>query len=104
MEAGEKIRKTAAHQARAIDGILEADGRDDAQMRHVVAGEVRREALRIARPEHQHAIQVVTAAQRYQCQTGEAARLRYHLQVLHIAERTEPGPVEFHQLRRQWQQ
>ena len=46
--AGEEIGDAAAHQARAIHRVFQADGDDDAQVREEIRGQVAGEAIRIA--------------------------------------------------------
>ena len=64
--AGEEIRDAAAHQARAIDRVFQADRDDHAQVREEIRRQVAGEALRIAAAESHDADGAVVARQRDQ--------------------------------------
>ena len=70
--AGEEVREPAAHQARAIDRVLDRERSDDAEMREEIGRKVPREALLVGAAEIEAALQPVLAPQRNQRDAANA--------------------------------
>jgi hypothetical protein len=98
MKAGQEVREATAHEPRAVDGILDANGGDHTEMREEIAGEICREAARVGAEEYQHAVELLLAVER---DDGEAAAARDTGQeqlVIGEPERSEPGSLEVRRL------
>ena len=99
VEAGEEVGQPAAHQARAVHRVLDADGGDHAQVREEVARQLAREAERIQAREHQHPVELLVAAQRDERQAPGRVPPWHQQLVVGLAEGPEPGALQVRELR-----
>src|SRR5205085_2449171 len=72
VKAGEKIGEAAAQQPRAVDRVLDAERRDEPEVRQEIARQLLRETQRIAAREHQHPVERLVTPQRDQRETAGA--------------------------------
>src|SRR6202042_3672502 len=94
VEAGEEVSESAAQQARAVNGVLDADRRHQSQVREEVARQILAETERIAAGEYQHALQLLVAAQRDEREAPRGLQSRHQELVVCLAKGSEPGPLE----------
>src|SRR5580692_10231385 len=97
MKPCEEISETATNQARAVNGVLDTNRCDDAQVREEVTGELAIETHRVEATEHEYAVELLVTPQGNQ---REAARARGTLQqqlMILPAERPKPGTLQVRQ-------
>ncbi len=101
MEPSEEIRKSTAQQSCAIDRVLQANSRDDAEVRQEVGGQLAREAKWVGTGEHQNAVERVVAPQGNQGNAPSAARSVHEQLVVRGMVGSQPGAIERAQLGRE---
>ncbi len=100
METGEEIGEAAAQQARAIDGVLDADRRHQPQVRQEITRQLLGEAQRVDAGEHQHAVELLVTPQRDEREAPRTRDARQQQLVVGLVERPQPRALEVGELRR----
>ena len=99
VKAGEKIGEAAAQQPRAVDRVLDAERRDEPEVRQEIARQLLGEAERVGAREHQHPVELLVTPQRDQRETAGARGAGQQQLVVGLVEGPEPRALQVDELR-----